>query len=568
MRQQVLSEQRLAAAQQRANQEKRSLAAVLLDDESISGSALAQALAEASGLPYLKLDNVEINPEAMQSISPQAVKTYGFVPVDVQDGALVVALANPYDTQAIEAVRFIAQKRGLTTQLKVGEAAAINQLLFKKNEVKADLVSSLLDFGGELAAADIGQEDDQAVQQYAAQAPVSKIVAVIIRHAIEGHASDIHIEPTETDLRIRYRIDGKLHTSLMLPKNIHNSVLSRLKILAHLPIEETGKPLEGRFSSTVDGRSLDFRIAIMPTIFGDKVTVRILDKSGGTITLQNLGMLDQQQEQIEQQLKAPHGLIIVAGPPGAGKSTTLFAALNTLNKSELNIITLEDPIEYEVSGISQTQINQPIGLTYATGLRSLLHQDPDVIMVGEIDDGEVAGLIVHAALAGHLMLSAMHTPDAASAVVRLLKFGLDPYVLAATLRLLIAQRLVAKLCEACRTEVELSSSSRKQISASLRGVPDEYRKLPNQENPKIVWQAAGCTYCHESGLIGRAAIFEIVPVTQRVKDAIVEGPEYDTIADVMRAEGNLSMYQDGLLKSLAGKVLLADVLRTTGNSTR
>lgn len=313
----------------------------------------------------------------------------------------------------------------------------------------------------------------------------------------------------------------------------------------------------------VDKHAYDFRVSTMPTAHGEKAALRILDKSQGAPTFDALGLWGSQQKLFTEHLKAPHGIILISGPTGSGKSTTLFTALTMLNAPDVNISTLEDPIEYEVPGVNQTQINPDIGLSFASGLRNLLRQDPDILMVGEIRDKDTAALAVHSSLTGHLVLSTIHTNDAVGTVPRLIDMGIDPFLLTASLRLLAAQRLVGKLCQECKREVKLPAQLKEKITAILVDVPDDYKTEANQRQPEVLYESPGCPVCQEEGIVGRLAIFELVPVSRSLREAIGNAAEYDTLQDISHREGNLTMRQEGLLKALTGIVSFEDVMRVT-----
>lgn len=552
----------------RATQENRSPEAVIREEKLIFPEALAKIIAELAGLPYVNLQEITLEPEAMRDIARKAAITYRFIAFDIKGDKLLVAMEDPSDFQAQEAVKFIAKRRGLTPEIYMASADAIDNALGGSSAVQAEIGGALKDFAQELVAAgeDLADGKGGNIEQVVEEAPVTKVVAVLIRHAIEGHASDIHIEPTEKDVRVRYRIDGKLHTSLVLPLKVHAAIVSRVKILSNLKIDESRLPQDGRFSATIENKSYDFRVSTMPTTFGEKAALRILDKSTGAPSFNDLGLWEPIQQVYKENLAAPHGIILISGPTGAGKSTTLFTSLTELNHPDRNIVTLEDPVEYEIEGINQTQIHPDIGLTFADGLRSLLRQDPDIIMVGEIRDKETAELAVHASLTGHLVLSTIHTNNALGTIPRLIDMDIDPFLLSASLRLLAAQRLVGKLCQHCRQEKPLTDLMVKKITAALEGVPESYRPEDNQQHPKTLFTSSGCPQCQERGVTGRLAIFEIIPVTRPLRDAMNEEADYDTLQDIANKSGLVTMRQDGILKALAGHVSFEDVLRVTAES--
>ncbi len=562
----LIKPEQVVALKARAAQEKKTFEEVIRDGRLISSEPFAQVKAEAIGLPYINLASVQRNEAAMANISKQAAATYRFIAYDEKNGKLLIAMESPDDFRALEAVRFIAKKQGKKPDIGVASKEAIDKALGGATEIQAEIGSALRDFGDELEQSDIADVAGQAegaIERYLEEAPVTKVVAVLIRHAIDGMASDIHIEPDEKEIRIRYRINGALHTSLLLPLRAHSAIVSRVKILSHLKIDESRLPQDGRFSTTTDGRAYDFRVSSMPTIHGEKIVMRILDKSKGAPSFDELGLRGEQQKIFVEHLQSPHGIILISGPTGSGKSTTLFSALSSLNDAAVNISTIEDPVEYEIAGVNQTQTHPDIGLTFASGLRNMLRQDPDIMMVGEIRDKETAALSIHASLTGHLVLSTLHTNDAVGSIPRLVDMGIDPYLLTATLRLLAAQRLVARLCQDCLKEEALTSAVRTKIEEELKNIPDNYKISDNQKKPEFIYHSAGCPTCHETGTTGRLGIFEVVPITRALRQAISRAAEYDILHDTAREQGYITMRQDGILKSLDGQVLFEDVMRVT-----
>lgn len=559
----LLKPSQLEHVRQRSEQEGRLPAEIIIEERLVFPEALAQVRSALANVPYIDLGQVKLNETAMTDVSRKAAATYRFIAFDQQGKKLLVAMESPQDFQALEAVKFIAKKRGLTPEVYLASASGIDNALAGEATMQAEIGGALKEFSQELAKAESNQEAAKNMEQFAAEAPVTQVVAVIIRHGIEGMASDIHIEPTDKELRVRYRIDGVLYSALRLPLKVHAPIVSRIKILASLKIDESRLPQDGRFSITTEKRAFDFRVATMPTTFGEKVALRILDKSRGAPSLDELGMSAPLQKVFKEYIHTPHGIILLSGPTGAGKSTTLFTALSLINSPDVNIVTLEDPVEYEIEGINQTQVQPDIGLTFASGLRSILRQDPDVIMVGEIRDRDTAELAIHSALTGHLVLSTIHTNDASGTVPRLVDMGIDPFLLTASLRLLAAQRLVGKLCQKCKQPVDIPAALKEKITTEISSIPAEFKVDDNQKHPKVLYQSPGCPACGEKQIVGRTAIFEMVPVSRALRAAINKGGEYDTLQAVARQEGHVTMRQDGLLKALVGEVLFEDVLRVT-----
>ncbi len=563
----LLKPQQAAEAQSRAQADGKGIVQVLLEERQVMPEAVAQAQASILGVPYVDLSQVPRNDALMQDISRKAASSYRFVPFATGEGKLLVAMENPNDFQALEAVKFIAKRRGLIPEIYLASNPSIEKALGGSVMIAAEIGGALRDFSHELEEAGVVEgKMGQDIEKIVEEAPVTKVVAVVIRHAIEGKASDIHIEPGERDLRIRYRIDGKLHTSLLLPSKVQPAIISRIKILANLKIDESRLPQDGRFSATIDKRVFDFRVSTMPTTFGEKAALRILDKSTGAPTFDELGLRPEQQALIQENLRAPFGIILWSGPTGAGKSTTLFTCLSQLNAEDVNIVTLEDPVEYEIAGVNQTQVHPEIGLSFASGLRNILRQDPDIIMVGEIRDRDTAELSVHASLTGHLVLSTIHTNDAIGTVPRLIDMGIDPFLLAASLRLLAAQRLVGKMCQECKQQVPLPAKLRETIMEELKNVPEQYKTEANQKDPKVLYESPGCAACQDGTAVGRLGIFEVIPVTKELRSAINTAAQYDTLTEAAASQGFLTMRQDGLLKALMGLVQYEDVLRATSDN--
>lgn len=564
----ITADQR-AHIEERMKQDGISAKMVVLTEKILPEEDLAKIEAELLEVPYVDLRTVKIRPDIMNDISRKAALTYRFIAFDKKGTTILVAMESPDDFQSLEAVKFIAKRKGLTPEIYLASGDAISHALGGAGAVEEEIGGALKEFSQELTeAGEMGKKPRASIERIVEEAPVTKVVAVMIRHAIEGHSSDIHIEPTEKEVRVRYRIDGKLHTTLILPLKVHAAIISRIKILSNLKIDESRLPQDGRFSATVDSRAYDFRVATMPTTFGEKVAMRILDKSSGAPSFDELGLRGKMQEVFMQYLRSPHGVILISGPTGSGKSTTLFTSLSLLNSQESNIVTLEDPVEYEILGINQTQVQPEIGLTFASGLRSILRQDPNIIMVGEIRDRDTAELSVQAALTGHLVLSTIHTNGAIGAIPRLIDMGIDGFLLSASIRLLAAQRLVPRLCQKCKQEFPIPQAMQDKVTVELKDIPPEYLQEENQRHPKVFYKSPGCPECKEMGISGRLAIFEVVPVSRKMRAAMNDFASADTLSTIAKNEGMVTMGQDGLLKALIGEVRYEDVLKVTSESER
>jgi len=544
----------------------RNLFDYLVSEKYINEEGLTQARGLFFNLPYVDLRNKQINKDVLEMIGKETLATYKFVPFELTGNVLKVALTDPTNLAALGALEFLAQKRNSRLELYISSLTGF-QSVFRKSESITKEVKQALKQVVEKEQAD---EQRKAVRSQAKveeklvdEAPISKIVDVIIRHAIEGRASDIHIEPSEEDLRVRYRIDGVLHSSLILPKSIHPAVISRIKILSNLKIDEQRLPQDGRFHIDLDGKPIDFRVSTFPTVIGEKIVLRILDKSAGAPKLDDLGIMGTQLPMVLESIKKPHGMFLVTGPTGSGKSTTLYSLLSMLNKPGVNIVTLEDPVEYFMDGVNQAQIRPEINLTFASGLRSILRQDPNIIMVGEIRDKETAELAVNSALTGHLVFSTLHTNSAIGAIPRLIDMGIEPFLLTASLNLLAAQRLVRKICEKCKVEEKPSEAVKEYIKKEMTKLPKDVLEGYDIENP-VVWIGKGCANCGNTGYKGRIGIYEIVNISKPIQDLINDRKPAVKIEEyAVSQEGMLLMKQDGIMKALKGLTTVEEVVRAT-----
>lgn len=397
------------------------------------------------------------------------------------------------------------------------------------------------------------------------EAPISKVVAVMIKYAIESNASDVHIEPTRDKLRIRFRIDGILQTYLVLPLKVHQAVVARVKILSNLKIDEVRVPQDGRFSTRLDDKDVDFRVSTFPTTQGEKVVIRVLDPSRGMLSLEELGLAGRNISVIKEAIEKPYGMLLSTGPTGAGKSTTLYAIMRILNEEGVNIVSLEDPVEYYMEGVNQSQVRPEIGYSFANGLRSIVRQDPDIIMVGEIRDEETASLATHAALTGHIVLSSLHTTNAVGTIPRLIDLGVQNYLIPPSLSISMAQRLVRKLCPECKKEVKPKPEESEMILREIDSLSPENRKEFFKEktiNPKSfsLWEPVGCKKCNFKGYSGRIGVFEVLTMTDQLSELILKEPGEVKIWEEARRQGMITMKQDGILKILAGLTSLEEVI--------
>jgi type IV pilus assembly protein PilB len=562
-----LTAKQLAEVHQEQVKSKESLEQALVAAKLMDEEKLTRTRASFFHLPYIDLRNQALPREALAIVSKDTIEHYQFVPFAKEKNVLKVALSNPTDLQALEALEFLAQKNKYRVELYLASKTSFQESLRKTQNISTEVGEALAVIKEKEKEKSRGVQTSQPeleteARKMAPEAPISRIVDVVIKHAITARASDIHIEPQENDLRIRYRVDGILHSSLVVPKVVHPAIVSRVKILCNLKIDEQRLPQDGRFHMDIDRRSIDFRVSTLPTVNGEKVVMRILDKSGGVPRLEDLGLTGMKLERLKENISKAHGMLLVTGPTGSGKSTTLYAVLNILNKIGVNIVTLEDPVEYYIDGVNQSQINPDIGLTFASGLRSILRQDPNIIMVGEIRDRETAELAVHSALTGHLVFSTLHTNDAIGAIPRLLDMGVEAFLLTASVNTVMAQRLVRKICADCKKEIAAPAEIQKMIVAELKDIPAAEAEGLDLKNIKL-FAGAGCKVCGDSGYRGRIAIFEVLPLSEEIKNLILERQSVAKIQAVAAAQGMISMRQDGFIKILKGITTAEEVIRVT-----
>lgn len=536
------------------------LAAVGVIDE----EALAKLKGELLNIPYVDLKFLSIPPSVLNMIPASAAENYELAPFERTQNELKVALVNPQDFKAIEAVDFLAQESGLSPKFYIASPSSIRKVRQQREGLSQEAQAALAGVS-QVDVESAGRVGEADLEEVIKSAPVSKMVLVIIRHAIEGRASDIHIEPGINDTRVRYRIDGILRTSLVLPKYIHSAIISRIKVMASLKLDETRKPQDGRIRLTIEGRDIDFRVSTLPLFEGEKVVMRVLDNSKKVPSLADLGFSAPHIKTIEAAITKTHGLLLITGPTGSGKTSTLYTLLTMLNKEGINIITLEDPVEYYIGGVNQSQINPDVGYTFAGGLRSILRQDPNIIMLGEIRDQETAELVIHASLTGHMVLSTLHTNDSIGAVPRLLDMGAEPFLLASTVNLVMAQRLARRICSDCTAKVNVAAEVVAGIERELEGIPAEYLKGLGFKIPKpLVFQkGAGCARCANQGYQGRVAVAEVILFTEELQELTTSGFKPKDVMAELAKQHFVTLRQDCILKAVAGLTTLEEVFRVT-----
>jgi len=557
----LLKPKQLEYVQERASKQKKPIEDIIRAEQLIYPEPLAQLKAEALGVPYVDLQSVQIDPQAMSEVTNRAATTYQFIIFGKSTDKVQVAMARPGDYQALEAVRFIAKKQGLSPVIYCASPEGIERAL--SPQPQDDINQALRDFGKEIKQSTKVPDDETKLQATLAEAPVNKVFAVIMRHAIEGLASDIHIEPFGNELRIRYRINGQLHTSLLLPLDTHRAILSRAKILANMQVSASNVPQESRFTFTAGNQAYSVRVAAMPTIHGEKLTMHLVDTTKAAPSFTELGFIGPAQMALKEQLQESKGLIIVAGPDGSGKSTTLNAILTTLNNPATAISTVEETIEYELPGVTQTTIMPSQDVTYERVHQHILRQDVDVIMIEEIRSPRTAHLLTKGALAGRLMLSTIHAQDALHSIPQLIDLGISSYVLSASLRMAISQRLVPKLCQSCKKPVPIPKAQTKTVNYEIKNIPAKFLEAYDVTAKSTFYTSAGCPACHERKTRGQLALFDVIRISKEMSQAIAAGGNYDVLLNIAEQDGHLSLHQDGLLKALQGLVDYKDVVRVT-----
>lgn len=542
----LVTESQLLAALDAQVSMGQSLGRTLVELGILTEDQLVRALAAQVGMQFIDLDDYPVDRAAVSVVPPSLCRRYTVLPVAFVNGALILATSDPGNVLAVDDVR-TASGMPVTPVVATRDnlLRALDRFCRADDEMD-DLSTAFEEQQAEPEAFDIARMGDVLEDD----APIVRYVNLLIMQAISDRSSDIHIEPTEHDLRVRYRIDGVLHEVQRSPKQIQGGVISRVKILSEIDIAERRKPQDGRMSVVHNGRKIDLRVATLPTVWGEKIVMRILDNSTASLDLRDLSFLDENYESYRESFTKPYGMILVTGPTGSGKSTTLYATLNAVSRPEINVITVEDPVEYRLPGINQVQVNPKAGLTFAGALRSILRSDPDVVLLGEIRDHETAQIAIEAALTGHLVLSTLHTNDAPSAVTRLIEMGIEPFLVGSALDCVVAQRLARRLCTKCR---EPYLPTREELVASR--FPWDTESVPQ------LWKAVGCPSCSRTGYRGRIAMHEVMKVTEAIERHAVAHSSSADIAATAAAQGMVSLREDGWRKVLRGDTSIEEVLR-------
>ncbi len=560
----ILSEKRKEELKKEIEKTGKKEEEVILEKNIISENALFELKSRISRIPLKKIKPNEISAEVVDLIPEEAAINYKMVSFSRTENFVQIAMVYPDDISAQNALRFLANQEKFNYQIYLITPTNFKEIQRQRRTLGSETKKAL---------EELNQDKDEILgaltekisksESIIEDAPVIKMVLVILRHAIESKASDIHIEPGRDKLNVRFRLNGVLKSNLLLPLKVHPSVLARIKILSGLKIDENRVPQDGRFSAKIAEKDIDFRISTLPTLYGEKVVIRVLDPNTGSKTFDDLGMSGRNLEVVKEAIKKPYGLILFTGPTGSGKTTTQYAILRILNQESVNIITLEDPIEYSIAGINQSQIRPEIGYNFANGLRQILRQDPNVIMVGEIRDEETASLVMNAALTGHIVLSTLHTNSSVGVVARLVDMGIRPFLIPSTLRVVISQRLARTLCKNCRVKVKPTPKIKDYILERIENLPEMVRKDFKMPDPLFVYSAKGCDQCNFTGYSGRVGLFEVLSMNDEIAELIIKNPLESLIFKAAQKQGMVTMEQEGILKVISGQTTIEEITRVT-----
>ncbi len=532
----------------------------VLEKRGVSAKDILASKAEYLGMPFRNLEGHNVPFDILKYVPEESAVYYKFAPIGLKDGVLEIGIVDPDNIEARDALNFISTKIDLPFKLNIISEKDFLKVVESYKGLPGEVTQALSELETELSGPEepvqFSKEKGAGDTRIIEDAPVTKIVATILHYATEGDASDIHIEHMGDKVRVRFRVDGVLNTSLILPVKVYSAVVARIKILSNMRLDEKRKPQDGRFSAKIEGRRIDFRVSTFPAYYGEKIEMRILDAEKGVNPLDKMGLSPKNLKLVRNAIARPYGLILISGPTGSGKSTTLYSMLNEVDRERKNVLSLEDPVEYNIPGMNQSQVRPEIGYTFANGLRSTLRQDPDIIMVGEIRDKETAQLAVQAALTGHLVFSTIHTNNALGVIPRLIDMGVDPYLIAPTLILAIAQRLVSLLCPGSGKPTPVSGSLKAMIDKDFEDLPPEFKKeIPFADMVHEISPTADCP----KGTRGRAAVFEILPMTKELEVVILSNPTEAELFKVARRQGMLTLKEDALIKAFRKEIPIEEV---------
>jgi type IV pilus assembly protein PilB len=558
----VISEERMADLKKQIEKTGKPEEDVILAKNIVAEDVLFDLKSKIYGIPLKKINVDQVPLDVLELIPEEASFNYKMAAVARTENSVQVGMVYPEDIAGQNALRFLANQENFTYQVFLITPSNLANLLKQRMNISSETKKALE--GLNQASKKIPDIPDRnSVGTISEEAPIIKMVLVILRHAIEGNASDIHIEPTRDKLNIRFRQNGVLYPSLSLPLKVHLAVAARIKILSGLKIDENRIPQDGRFSIKLDNRDIDFRVSTFPTLYGEKVEIRVLDSSTGLRSFEELGFSERSLEVIKEAIKNPYGMILFTGPTGSGKTTTQYAILRVLNQDSVNIVTIEDPIEYSISGINQSQVKPEIGYTFARGLRQILRQDPNIIMVGEIRDEETAGLAINASLTGHVVLSTLHANSSVGVIPRLIDMGVRSFLIPSTLKIVISQRLVRTLCKNCKIKIKPSEKMKKYILEKVNEMPDIEKNKIKIEDPFLVYGIKGCEKCGFIGYAGRVGLYEVLSMSDELAQLIQTNPLESLIFQAAQKQGMLTMEQEGILKVLNGQTTIEEIVRAT-----
>ncbi len=548
---------------------------VILEEGVVSEKFLFKLKSKATNIPFREEIDIEsigsVLPDILKLIPEDSAKYYKMVPMGKDGETIEIGMVYPEEVKAQEVLKFVSRRGGFSYNIFLITPSSFNKILEQYNVLRKEMGTAL----GAIDRKDLEDEEELRkkskknvadFQRMAEEAPIVRVMSVILRNAVEGEASDIHVEPGREKVKVRFRVDGLLYSSILLPLKTHEAIVARVKILSRLKIEERRLPQDGRFVSKFGEKNVDFRVSTLPTTLGEKVVIRVLDEESNIDKVEELGATGKSAEDIKKASKKPTGMILSTGPTGSGKTTTLYALLNVLNKEEVNIVTLEDPVEYFIEGVNQSQVKPEIGYGFAQGLRQIVRQDPDIIMVGEIRDEETAELAIHAALTGHIVLSTLHTNDAVGVIPRLVDMGIKPFLLTPALNMAIAQRLVRKLCNICREEYDPVEEVKEMIKNELREVDSKNMNDLNITSFRL-FRPIGCNKCGSSGYKGRIGIFETLTMDDKLADVVLESTSESKIKREGKRQGMITMRQDGMIKALKGETTIEEIIKVTKETT-
>ena len=556
IRDQIIREDDLQKALEEQKKNGGELSKILIKMKLVTEDDLTHALSEGLGMPPIDVSRLKIDPEVVKTIPHAVAQKNQIIPVSKMGDNLTLAMADPLNIFVIDSVKDLT---GLNIIPIIGRSAQIQQTIERyystdSSETLKDIIKDIKDSSEDFELVrEAGQMADVTVQDIIQNAPMIKLTDTIIQQSVVAKASDVFIEPMEQTLRIRYRVDGVIREVDQMTKALHQPIISRIKVISNLDISEHRLPQDGRFKTIVNGREVDFRVSVLPTAFGEKIVMRVLDKSSGTLDLEKLGFEERDLKRLREASLHPHGMILACGPTGSGKTTTLYSILKFVDSPEKNIVTVEDPVEYQVRGINQVNVKPSVGLTFSSALRSILRQDPDIILIGEIRDTETLDIAVKAALTGHLVLSSLHTTTAAGSVIRMMNMGVEPFLLCSSVLAISGQRLVRRICPHCKEAYELAPEMAERVGLARLSPSGKFR----------LYRGKGCAECMNTGYFGRVVISEILVLTPKVREFILKRAGELKIKGVGREEGMVTMREDGLQKAMAGFTSLEEVLRVT-----